>query len=50
MSVDTSVSRGAGQILVLSVRDVLVCPCVAVLLGQTKVNDVDEVSLLSQTH
>ena len=48
MCVDGRVSRGSREILVLSVRDVLVAAGVAVLLGQTKVDDVDQVALLPQ--
>ena len=50
MGVDTGVSGRAGQCLVLAVRYVLVSPGVAVLLGQTKVDDVHQVSLLAQPH
>ena len=48
VSVDAGVPRSPGQVLVFSVGDVLVCPRVSVLLGETKVNDVHEVSFLSQ--
>ena len=48
--VDGGVASGAGQILVLAVRNVLMGARVAELLGQTKVDDVDEVALLGETH
>lgn len=50
MCVDGGVARRAGQVLVLPVWDVLVCAGIAVLLGQTKVNDVDQVPLLAESH
>ena len=28
----------------------LVCACITILLGKTKINDVDKIALLSQTH
>lgn len=50
MRVDGGVASGAGQVLVLSVRYVLVCPSVSVLLGQAEVDDVNEVAFLPQAH
>ncbi len=50
MCVDTGVSGCSSQVLVFPVRYVLVCASIAVLLGQTKVNDVDQVALLAQPH
>lgn len=50
MCVYRGVARCARQILVLPVRDVLVCAGITVLFGQAKVNDVDQVSLLAQPH
>ncbi len=50
MSVDRSISGSPSEVLVFSVRDVLVSSCIAILLGQTKVNYVDQISFLSQTH
>lgn len=50
MSVDGGVARRASQVLVLSVRDVLVCAGIAVLFGQAKVNDVHQVTLLAKPH
>lgn len=50
MCVDGGVARGTGEVLVLSVRDVDVCLVVAVLLGETKIDDVDDVGLLAETH
>ena len=50
MRVDGSIPSGAGQVLVLSVRDVEMGLWVAVFLGQTKVNDVDLVASLADAH
>ncbi len=50
MSVDGSVACCAGEILVFPVGDVLVGSSVPILLGQAKVNDIDKVALLAQTH
>lgn len=50
MSVDGGVTSSTGEVLVLSVRDVEVCLRVTVLLGQTKVNDINLVAALSDTH
>lgn len=50
MCVYGGVAGGAGQILVLTVGDVLVCTCVSVFLGQTEVDDVHQVALLAQAH
>lgn len=48
--VDRGIPRRACEILILSIRDMLVGPCIPVLLGQPKVDDVDQVALLSQPH
>ena len=48
--VDACVACSASQVLVLPVGDVLVGACVTVLLCQPKVNDVDKVALLPETH
>ena len=48
--VDGGVAGSARQVLVLAVGDVLVCAGVPILLGQSKVDDVDQVALLAQTH
>lgn len=45
-----SVTGSAGQVLVLAVGDVLVRTGIAVFFGQAKVNDVNQVALLAQTH
>ena len=45
MCVDTGVSGSASQVLVLPVRDVLMCSRISVLFGKAKVYDVDEVTL-----
>ena len=50
MCVDAGVARRAGEVLVFPVRYVLVCARVAVFLGQTEVDDVDEVALLAEAH
>lgn len=50
MSIDTSIPCRTRQIFVLSVRYVLVSSAVSELLGQTKINDIDEVSFLTKTH
>lgn len=50
VSVDTGVTSGTGQVLVLTVRDVEVSLGVTVLLGQTKVNNIDLVSTLADAH
>lgn len=50
MRVDGSIPSRAGQVLVLSVRDVEMGLRVAVFLGQTKVNDVDLVASLADAH
>jgi hypothetical protein len=47
MSVDACVARGAREVLVFPVGNVLVRPRVPVLLGQAEVDDVDQVPLLS---
>ena len=48
--VDACVACGAGEVLVFPVGDVLVGACVAVLLCQAKVNDVDKVAFLPEAH
>lgn len=50
MGVNGSVTSGSGKVLVLPVRDVEVRLGVAVLLGQTEVDDVDLVSTLANAH
>lgn len=50
VSVDGGIACRARQVLVLPVRNVLVCSGVAVLLGQSKVNDVHQVTLLTKPH
>ena len=50
MSVDAGIAGGSGQVLVLSVRNVEVSLGITVLLGQTKVDDVDLVSALANAH
>lgn len=50
MGVDGSVASSASQVFILAIRDVLVGASISVLLGQPKVNDVNKVALLPQTH
>jgi hypothetical protein len=50
VGVDRSITSGTRQVLVLTVWDVEVCLGVPVLLGQTKVNDIDLVASLANTH
>jgi len=50
VSVDTGVTGGTSQVLVLSVRNVEVSLGIAVLLGQTKVDDIDLVAALANAH
>lgn len=50
MGVDGGITSRARQVLVLTVRDVEVSLGVSVLLGQTKVNDVDLVATLANAH
>lgn len=50
MSIDTSVPCGTRQIFVLSIRDVLMSPTVTELFGQTKVDNVNEVTFLTEAH
>lgn len=50
VGIDTGVTSGTGQVLVLTVRNVEVSLGVTVLLGQTKVNNVDLVSTLADAH
>ena len=50
MCVDGGVACRASQVLVLSVRDVLVRAGITVFLGQAKVNDVHQVALLAEPH
>ena len=45
MSVDAGVPRGAREVLVFPVWDVLVCAGVAELLGQTEVYHITQVAL-----
>jgi hypothetical protein len=48
--VDTSVPGGTSQVFVLTVRNVEVSLWVTVLLGQSKIDDVDLVTTLSDAH
>jgi hypothetical protein len=50
VSVDTGVAGGTSQVLVLSVRNVEVRLRIAVLLGQTEIDNVDLVAALANAH
>lgn len=50
MSVNGGIAGSASQVLILTIRDVLMCAGVTILLGQAKVYDVDQVSLLAKPH
>ena len=50
MCVDASISCSPREVLVFPVGDVLVCTSVSVLLGQPKVYNVHQVTLLAQPH
>lgn len=50
MGVDTGVPSRSRQVLVLAVRNVQVSLGVTVLLGESKVDDVDLVSTLADSH
>ena len=50
MCVYGGVAGSASQIFVLTVGDVLVRACVTVFLSQTKIDYVDQVTLLAQPH
>ena len=50
MSVDAGIAGRASQVLVLPVRNVEVGLGVTVLLGQTKVDDIDLVATLADAH
>ena len=50
VSVDGSIASGAGQVLVLTVRDVEVRLRVPILLGQTKVDNIHLIPSLANAH
>jgi hypothetical protein len=50
VSVDAGIAGGTSQVLVLSIRNVEVCLGIAVLLGQTEINDVNLVAALANAH
>lgn len=50
MSVDTGITSSTSQVLVLTVGDVEVSLGVTVFLSQTKINNIDLVTTLSNTH
>ena len=50
VGVDAGISCRPREVFVFLVGDVLVRSCVPVLLGESKVDGVDEVALLAETH
>ena len=48
MRVDAGIARGASQVLVFPVGNVLVGPRIAILLGEAKVDDVNQISFFSE--
>mmetsp|Transcript_28639 Transcript_28639/g.58257 ORF Transcript_28639/g.58257 Transcript_28639/m.58257 type:complete len:205 (+) Transcript_28639:571-1185(+) len=50
MGIDARISRGSREVLVLPVRNVLMCLGIAVLLRKAEIDDVDLVCLLAQAH
>ena len=48
--VDAGVSGCSGQVLVLSVRDVLPGPVIAILLGQSEVDEEELVTVATDSH
>ena len=50
MRVDGSIASRAGQVLVLTVRNMEVCLRIPVLLSQTKIDDVDLITSLANTN
>jgi len=50
MSVDAGITCCASEVLVLPIRNVLMRLGIAILLGQTKIDNVDLICLLAKTH
>jgi len=50
MGVDTSVSCCSCQVLVFTVWNMLMRPCISVLLGEPKVYYIHQVALFAKTH
>ena len=50
VSIDTGITSGTSQVLVLTVRDMKVSLGVTVLLGQSEVDDINLVASLANTH
>lgn len=50
MGIDGCITGSASQILVLAVRDMQMSLRVTVLLCETKINDIDLVATLADTH
>ena len=50
MVVDGSITSSTGQVLVLTELDVVVSLGIAILLGETKISDVDLVAAHAESH
>ena len=50
MSIDTSIASRTSQVLILTVWDVKVSLWVPIFLSKTKINHVDLISTLADTH
>jgi len=50
VGVDTGISCCSRQVLVLTVWNVLMCPCVTILLSKPKVYYIHKVALFAKTH
>ena len=50
MSVDGSITSSSGQVLIFTVWDMEMCLWVTIFLSETKVDNVDLVASLSNTH
>lgn len=50
MCIDAGITGCAGQVLVLTIRNVKVCLWVSVFLGQAKIYDIDLIASLANAH
>lgn len=50
VSVDAGVTSSSCKIFVFSIWYVLMCTCISVFFGKTKVYEIHQISFLSQTH
>ena len=50
MCINTGVSCSARQVLVFPIRYVLMCARVAVLFGETEINDIHKVAFFAEAH